>query len=177
MNPIFTVLVCARAGAANIAVPRTSPASPSIVDRRGMVWYAGNRNAMIGRLDPKDGSITRVEYLKTMAAVDWQNARENMAEFIRPDELQQAVQEAAGRLPSGTVMVVVSSVSSASAGTMASMLAHRTNGTGAPRSPSPRSGTISDRYVALLTSPCAIATKLPKRPKVAKKSRIAAPME
>lgn len=36
--------------------------------------------------DDKDGSVTRVEYLKTMAAVDWQNARENMAEFIRPDE-------------------------------------------------------------------------------------------
>jgi Ca2+-binding EF-hand superfamily protein len=35
--------------------------------------------------DDKDGSITRVEYLKTMAAEDWQNARENMAEFIRPD--------------------------------------------------------------------------------------------
>jgi Ca2+-binding EF-hand superfamily protein len=35
--------------------------------------------------DDKDGFVTRAEYLKTMAAVDWQNARENMAEFIRPD--------------------------------------------------------------------------------------------
>lgn len=40
--------------------------------------------------DDKDGSITRVEYLKTMAAVDWQNARENMAEFIRPDGASSA---------------------------------------------------------------------------------------
>jgi virginiamycin B lyase len=30
-----------------------------IVDRRGMVWYAGNRNAHIGRLDPATGRITK----------------------------------------------------------------------------------------------------------------------
>ncbi|HQW67912.1 MAG TPA: hypothetical protein PLJ23_12780, partial [Gemmatimonadales bacterium] len=31
--------------------PGTNPHN-LIIDRRGMVWYAGNRNGMIGRLDP-----------------------------------------------------------------------------------------------------------------------------
>jgi len=30
-----------------------------IIDDEGFVWYAGNRNAHIGKLDPRDGSITR----------------------------------------------------------------------------------------------------------------------
>lgn len=34
----------------------------------------------------KDGRVTRFEYLKTMAGVDWRNARDNMADFIRPGE-------------------------------------------------------------------------------------------
>jgi hypothetical protein len=34
----------------------------------------------------KDGYLTRVEYLKTAAAEDWRNMRDNMADFIRPDE-------------------------------------------------------------------------------------------
>jgi Ca2+-binding EF-hand superfamily protein len=34
----------------------------------------------------KDGFVTRAEYLKTAAAEDWRNARDNMADFIRPDE-------------------------------------------------------------------------------------------
>ncbi|MGQ0539214.1 MAG: Vgb family protein, partial [Gemmatimonadaceae bacterium] len=38
--------------------PNTGPHN-LIVDRDGFVWYAGNRNAHVGRLDPKDGSITK----------------------------------------------------------------------------------------------------------------------
>lgn len=38
----------------------------------------------------KDGYVTRAEYLKTAAAEDWRNARDNMAEFIRPDEKSSA---------------------------------------------------------------------------------------
>ena len=34
----------------------------------------------------RDGYVTRAEYLKAMAAVDWRNARDNMADFIRPDD-------------------------------------------------------------------------------------------
>jgi hypothetical protein len=38
----------------------------------------------------KDGFLTRVEYLKTAAAEDWRNMRDNMADFIRPDEKSSA---------------------------------------------------------------------------------------
>ena len=38
----------------------------------------------------KDGYVTRIEYLKTAAAEDWRNARDNMADFIRPDDKDKA---------------------------------------------------------------------------------------
>jgi virginiamycin B lyase len=38
--------------------PGTNPHS-CIVDSRGRVWYSGNRNGTIGRLDPVTGTITR----------------------------------------------------------------------------------------------------------------------
>lgn len=38
--------------------PGTNPHN-CIVDAQGMVWYSGNRNGTIGRLDPKTGSLTR----------------------------------------------------------------------------------------------------------------------
>lgn len=38
----------------------------------------------------KDGFLSRTEYLKTAAAEDWRNARENMADFIRPDDKAKA---------------------------------------------------------------------------------------
>ncbi len=40
--------------------------------------------------DDRDGSVTRVEYLKTMADEDWRNMRENMADFIAPDDKASA---------------------------------------------------------------------------------------
>ena len=45
------------------------------VDRAGMVWYTGNRNAMIGRLDPATGAITR--YLNDILPKlgDWSSTR------------------------------------------------------------------------------------------------------
>jgi virginiamycin B lyase len=38
--------------------PGTNP-HHLIVDAKGRVWYAGNRNGMIGRLDGESGAITR----------------------------------------------------------------------------------------------------------------------
>jgi virginiamycin B lyase len=38
--------------------PGTNPHS-CIVDAQGMVWYSGNRNGTIGKLDPKTGGLTR----------------------------------------------------------------------------------------------------------------------
>ncbi|MEW5918614.1 MAG: lyase, partial [Gemmatimonadota bacterium] len=38
--------------------PGTNPHN-CIVDAQGFVWYAGNRNGTIGKLDPKTGGITR----------------------------------------------------------------------------------------------------------------------
>jgi Ca2+-binding EF-hand superfamily protein len=34
----------------------------------------------------KDGYVSRAEYLKTAAAEDWRNARDSVADFIRPDD-------------------------------------------------------------------------------------------
>jgi Ca2+-binding EF-hand superfamily protein len=36
--------------------------------------------------DDHDGFVSRAEYLKTMAALDWERARRNLAELIRPDD-------------------------------------------------------------------------------------------
>jgi virginiamycin B lyase len=38
--------------------PGTNPHN-CIVDAQGMVWYSGNRNGTIGKLDPKTGGLTR----------------------------------------------------------------------------------------------------------------------
>ena len=38
--------------------PRTGPHN-LVVDKQGFVWYSGNLAAHIGRLDPRDGSITK----------------------------------------------------------------------------------------------------------------------
>jgi virginiamycin B lyase len=38
--------------------PGTNPHN-LVVDARGQVWFAGNRNGMIGKLDPATGAITR----------------------------------------------------------------------------------------------------------------------
>lgn len=38
----------------------------------------------------KDGYVTRAEYLKTAAAEDWRNARDNIADFLRPDDKPKA---------------------------------------------------------------------------------------